>query len=247
MSTSLKGKNALVTGGTRGIGAAIVRRYAAEGANVAFTYQSSKEQADALASEIEALGVTALPIKADAGNPQEAADAVSIAVEALGKVDIVVNNAGVFGIAPVNEATYDELRRQFAVNVDGVHVVTTAAVDHLKDGGRIIIIGSVNGETSIFAGSSIYTATKHAVAGLAKGWARDLATRNILVNVIQPGPVDTDMNPADGEFAAGMTSMVPLGRYAKPEEISGLAAFLAGPDATYITGATINVDGGLTA
>lgn len=247
MSHSLKGKNALVTGGTRGIGAAIVRRYAAEGANVAFTYQSSKDQADALASEIEALGVTALPIKADAGNPEEAANAVSIAVEALGTLDILVNNAGVFGIGPVSENTHDELRRQFAVNVDGVHAVTTAAVNHLKDGGRIIIVGSVNGERSLFPGTSIYSATKHAVAGLAKGWARDLAARNILVNVIQPGPVDTDMNPASGDFAAGLTAMVPLGRYARVEEISGLAAFLAGPDATYITGATINVDGGLTA
>jgi len=247
MSHSLTGKNALVTGGTRGIGAAIVRRYANEGVNVAFTYQSSKDKADALASEIEALGVTALPIKADAGNPEEAANAVPIAAEALGKLDILVHNAGVAAFVPLEDSTVEEQRRQFSVNVDGVFAATQTATAHLNNNGRIIIIGSVNGESALFPGASIYAASKHAVAGLAKGWARDLAARNILVNVIQPGPVDTDMNPADGEMAGALTPMVPLNRYAKAEEIAGVAAFLAGPDATYITGATINVDGGLTA
>ncbi|GGD10138.1 SDR family NAD(P)-dependent oxidoreductase [Aquisalinus flavus] len=247
MSHTLKDKNALVTGGTRGIGAAIVRRYAADGANVAFTYHSSKDKADALASEIEALGVTALPIRADAGNPEEAANAVAIAVEALGPLDILVHNAGIAEIGPIGEADTGLLRKVFAVNVDGVYAATHAAVPHLGDNGRIIIIGSVNGEQAMMPGFAIYAASKHAVAGLAKGWARDLAGRGILVNVIQPGPVDTDMNPADGDIAARMTPLLPLGRYAKPEEIAGLAAFLAGPDASYITGATINIDGGLTA
>lgn len=247
MTKVLTGKNALVTGGTRGIGEAIVRRYAADGANVAFTYQSSAERAEALARDLEAQGVKAVAIRADAGNADEAAGAVAIAVEALGGLDILVNNAGIAAFLPLDESDQTELRRQFAVNVDGVFATTKAAAQHLPDGGRVIIIGSVSGERAIFPGASIYAGTKHAVSGLAKGFSRDLAARKILVNVIQPGPVNTDLNPADGDFADSMTQLIPLGRYASTEEIAGVAAFLAGPDASYITGTTINVDGGLSA
>lgn len=247
MSRELTGKIALVTGATRGIGAAIARRLATDGADVAFTYQNSQDRAEALGAELEALGVRAIAIQADAGDPDAAARAPFVAAEALGPLDILVHNAGVAAFVTGEEADQAEFRRQFSVNVDGVHAATRAAEPHLADGGRIIIIGSINGERAIFAGAGIYAATKHAVAGLAKGWAREFAPRGILVNVIQPGPVDTDMNPADGEIAAQMIPLLPLGRYGKPSEIAGLAAFLAGPDSSYITGTTINIDGGFSA
>ncbi|MES2095349.1 MAG: SDR family oxidoreductase [Pseudomonadota bacterium] len=240
---SLKGKKALVTGGSRGIGAAIAKRLAADGAAVAITYAGNKAAADATVAAIEQTGGTAYAFQADASDPESQRAGVDQAAMALGGIDILVQNAGVAEFSPVDQDTDETYDRQFAVNVKGLHVGTRAALPHLADGGRIILIGSISGEKA-FPATSVYSATKAAVAALARGWAKDLAPRQILVNTVQPGPIDTDMNPADGEFAQQMTGFVPLGRYGRVEEIAGAVAFLAGPDATYITGTTLNVDGG---
>ena len=183
---------------------------------------------------------------ADAADPASQGAGVEQAAAALGAIDILVHNAGVAEFSAIADDTDETYDRQFGVNVKGLHVGTRAALPHLSDGGRIILIGSVSGELA-FPATAVYSATKAAVAALARGWAKDLAQRNILVNTVQPGPIDTDMNPADSEFAQQMTGFVPLGRYGRVEEISGAVSFLAGPDASYITGTTLNVDGGAAA
>ncbi len=246
MTSSLSGKVALVTGGSRGIGAAIARRLASDGATVAITYVANKEAADKVISDMAAAGAEGLAVRADAGEPEDAAAAVRQVAERFGGLDILVHNAGVANFAPLPESDFSDFRRQFAVNVDGVFAATRAAADHLRDGGRIIVIGSVNAHTMPVAGGAVYGATKAAVAGLVRGWARDLGPRNILVNAIQPGPVDTDLNPAEGDFAEVLRPLTALGRYARPEEIANLAAFLASDEASYITGTTIDIDGGMT-
>jgi 3-oxoacyl-[acyl-carrier protein] reductase len=243
---SLKGKKALVTGGSRGIGSAIAKRLAADGAAVAITYAGNKAAADATVAAIESTGGTAFAFQADAADPGSQRAGIEQAAHALGGLDILVHNAGVAqfsAIAQDSDETYDH---QFGVNVKGLHVGTRAALPHLSDGGRIILIGSISGQLA-FPATAVYSATKAAVAALARGWAKDLAARNILVNTVQPGPIDTDMNPADSEFAQQMRAAIPLGRYGKVEEIAGAVSFLAGPDASYITGTTLNIDGGATA
>jgi len=243
---SLEGTKALVTGGSRGIGAAIAKRLAAEGATVAITYAGNKAAADTTVAAIENAGGTAFAFQADAADPVSQRAGVKRAVAALGKIDVLVHNAGVAEFSPVDQDTDELFDRQFAVNVKGLHVGTRAALPHLSDGGRIILIGSVAGDLA-FPQTATYSATKAAVAALARGWAKDLAARNILVNTVQPGPIDTDLNPANSEFAQQMTAFVPLGRYGTVEEIAGAVAFLAGPDASYITGTTLNIDGGAAA
>lgn len=247
MSKKLQGKRALVTGGSRGIGAAIAKRLAAEGADVVITYAGNHDAAKASVAAIEAEGVKGKAIQADAGDPAAVKAAVDDAAATLGGIDILVHNAGVAGFAGVDQESVESFRRLFAVNVDGVVAGTVAAVPHLSDGGRVIILGSVMGDAAMFAGAASYSASKSAVQGLARGWTRDLAPRGILVNVIQPGPIDTDMNPADGELAASMLPTIPLGRYGRGEEVAALAAFLASDDSSFITGTTINIDGGATA
>lgn len=243
---SLKGRKALVTGGSRGIGAAIARRLAADGATVAITYAGNKAAADATVAAIERAGGTAHAFQADAADPASQRAGVEQAAAVLGGIDILVHNAGVAEFSPVAEDTDGTYDRQFDVNVKGLHVGTRAALPHLADGGRIILIGSISGEMA-FAATSVYSATKAAVAALARGWAKDLAPRNILVNTVQPGPIDTDMNPADSDFARQMVDAIPLGRYGNVDEIAGAVSFLAGPDASYITGTTLNIDGGASA
>ena len=243
---SLQGKRALVTGGSRGIGAAIAKRLAAEGAAVAITYAGNKTAADATVAAIKDAGGAAFAFQADAADAESQRAGVEQAAAALGGIDILVHNAGVAEFSPVAADTDETFDRQFNVNVRGLHVGTRAALPHLSDGGRIILIGSISGELA-FPATSVYSGTKAAVAALARGWAKDLAARNILVNTVQPGPIDTDMNPADGAFAQQTVGAIPLGRYGKVEEIAGAVAFLAGPDASFITGATLNIDGGLTA
>ena len=243
---SLHGKKALVTGGSRGIGAAIAKRLAADGATVAITYAGNKAAAEATVAAIESAGGTAYAIQADAGDPASQRAGVEQAVAALGGIDVLVHNAGVADFAPVEQDTDALFDRQFGVNVKGLHVGTRAALPHLRDGGRSILIGSVSGELA-FPATATYSATKAAVAALARGWAKDLAARNILVNTVQPGPIDTDLNPADSEFAKQMITFIPLGRYGTVDEISGAVSFLAGPDASYITGTTLNIDGGAAA
>ena len=248
MSNRLEGKKALVTGGSRGIGAAIARRLAQDGADVAITFAGNQAAADHTVSAIAAAGRKGIAIQADAADPAAQARAVAEAHAAVGGLDILVHNAGVFAMAPIGrDAGGDVFVHTFAVNVTGVNAGSEAAAPLLSDHGRIIIVGSINAHHSVASGLGIYGATKAAVAGLARGWARDLAPRGITVNVIQPGPIDTDMNPASGDFADFFRPMIPLGRYGKPEEIAALAAFLAGDEAGFITGAAIDIDGGFSA
>lgn len=236
----LDGKTAFVTGGSRGIGAAIVKRLAAAGARVTFTYNGSAGAARAVA---EAAGNGARAIKLDVTD----AEAVAAAVRALPALDILVNNAGVFELAPAGEATLDAFGRTFAVNVRAVAAAVLEAAKRMGEGGRIITVGSVNGDAMPFAGGAFYAGSKAAVRMLTKGWARDLGERGVTVNVVQPGPIDTDMNPAEGPFAEMLTAMTALKRYGKPEEMAELVAFLASPAAGNITGAALTTDGGMTA
>lgn len=246
-SQKLSGKVALVTGGSRSIGAAVAKRLAAEGAAVAITYSSSPAKADEVVRAIEAAGGKALAIQADAGNPEAVRAAVTKTVEKFGGVDILVNNAGVAAIAPIDQFSMEDFEKSFAVNVRGYFVATQEAVKHMRNGGRVINIGSVNSDRMPFAGGSVYAMTKAAVAGLTRGLARDLGPKGITVNNVQPGPVDTDMNPADSDWGRATVPNVALGRYGKTEEIASFVAFLASPEAAYITGAGLLIDGGYAA
>ena len=247
MPNKLAGKVALVTGGSRGIGAAIVKRLAADGAAVAFTYAASPQKAQEVVSAIEAAGGKALALKADAADPQSTRAAVARAAETFAGLDILVNSAGALAVAPIDKFPFADFERMIAVSINGMFVATQEAVRHMRDGGRIILIGSCNSERVAFQGGSVYALTKAAVVGFTKGLARDLGPRAITVNNVQPGPTDTDMNPAHGPAAPGTVQHVALGRYAKPEEIASFVAFLAGPEAGFITGAGLLVDGGYAA
>ncbi|QYX50529.1 3-oxoacyl-ACP reductase FabG [Pseudomonas sp. S07E 245] len=249
MSSSLilTGKVALVQGGSRGIGAAIVRRLALQGAHVAFTYVSSAGPAQALAEEINSAGGKALALRADSADASAVQQAVKNTVETFGRLDILVNNAGVLAVAPVAEFDLAEFDRMLAVNVRSVFVASQAAAPHLGQGGRIINIGSTNAERMPFAGGAPYAMSKSALVGLTKGLARDLGPQGVTVNNVQPGPVDTDMNPADGDFADSLIPLMAVGCYGHAEEIASFVAYLAGPEAGYITGASLTVDGGFSA
>lgn len=244
---SLDGKVAIVQGGSRGIGAAIVRRLAREGAAVAFTYASSAARADALVAEVTANGGKSLAICADSADVAALQQAVRQVAEHFGKLDILVNNAGVLSWAPTEEFPLDELDRTFAINIRGVFVASQEAARHMNDGGRIINIGSTNAERVPVAGGAVYAMSKSALVGLVKGMARDLGPRRITVNNVQPGPIDTEMNPADGEFADQLKALMALDRYGKDDEIAAFVAYLAGPEAGYITGASLTIDGGFSA
>jgi 3-oxoacyl-[acyl-carrier protein] reductase len=244
----LAGRRALVTGGSRGIGAAIVRRLAGDGAAVAFTYQSSVREAEALVEEASQQGSTAVAVQADSADPEAIRRAVDDTARRLGGLDILVNNAGVANLGAIDEFPLDEFDRLVAVNVRGVFVAVQAAVPHLGDGGRIITIGSVNGDRVHVPNLSIYAMTKAAVAGLTRGMARDLGPRGITVNNLAVGPTATDMNPDDdGELAGVNRAMTALGRYGQPRDIASAVAYLASPEAAFVTGATWHVDGGFGA
>jgi 3-oxoacyl-[acyl-carrier protein] reductase len=246
-TNTLTGKVALVTGGSRSIGAAIAQRLAAEGAAVALTYSASPSKADAVVRTIETAGGKALAINADAAEPEAVRQAVTKTVERFGGLDILVNNAGVATIAPIEQFSMADFERLFAVNVRGLFVAAQEAARHLPSGGRIINIGSVNADRMPFAGGSVYAMTKAAVAGFTRGLARDLGPRGITVNNVQPGPVDTDMNPATGPFAESLKALMALPRYGHADEIAGMVAYLAGPEASFITGASLTIDGGFSA
>lgn len=245
----LKNKTALVTGGSRGIGSGIVRSLAAEGANVVFTYVNSAGKAEELAQEIQALGIQALAIRADTGIQSDINAVVSAAADAFGRIDILVNSAGLFvtGAVDSTDTDLDAFARQWDVNVLGVAHTVRTVLPFMKDGGRIINIGSTGGSRSPYPGIGEYAATKAALAAYTRSWARDLGGRKITVNIIQPGLIDTDMNPSDGAFSTEMLKAVALGHYGEPQDIGAAVAFLSGDDARYITGVTLNVDGGQSA
>lgn len=244
----LAGRRALVTGGARGIGAAIVRRLAEDGAAVAFTYQSSTRDADALAAQASQHGATVVALQADSADPDAVRRAVDDAAHRLGGLDILVNNAGVAHLDPIESFPLEEFDRLVAVNVRGVFVATQAAVAHLGEGGRIVTIGSVNSDRVHVPNLSVYAMTKAAVAGLTRGLSRELGPRGITVNNLAVGPTATDMNPDDdGEFADINRGMTALGRYGRPDDIASAVAYLASREAGFVTGATWHVDGGFVA
>lgn len=243
----LSGKVALIQGGSRGIGAAIVNRLAAEGAAVAFTYVSSAAKAEELQNSITANGGKALAIKADSTDAEAIRDAVSATVEAFGRLDILVNNAGVLAIAPLEDFSLEDFDRTLAINVRSVFIASQEAAKHMGEGARIINIGSTNADRMPFGGGGVYAMSKSALVGLTKGLARDLGPRGITINNVQPGPVDTDMNPAHGDFADSLIPLMAVGRYGTAAEIAGFVAYLAGPEAGYITGASLTIDGGFGA
>jgi 3-oxoacyl-[acyl-carrier protein] reductase len=249
MSKVLDGKVALVTGGSRGIGAATALRLADDGADVAISYLASRDRAAEVVEQLKAKGVRAAAFQADQGQPEEAAALIRDVVAELGSLDILVNNAAITVMAPIDEPSNDvtQLDRQHAVNYTGVVAGIREAIKHMGDGGRIINIGSGVATRVGTSGLTDYTATKAALAGYTRGAARDLAHRGITVNVLQAGLVDTETNPADSEYAPFLSSNVALGRYARPEEIAVGVAFLARPDSTYVTGTVLDVDGGYMA
>ena len=244
--TKLEGRRALVTGASRGIGAEIVRRLAADGASVAFTYGRSTAEADKLVAEVAAAGGTAVAIQADSADADAVAKSVDDAVSALGGLDVLVNNAGIAVMGDVESMSLEDFDRQLAVNVRAVFVAIQRALPHLGSGSRIINIGSINADRVPSPGLAAYAMTKAAVAGLTRGLARDLGPRGITVNNVAPGPVNTDMNPDQGEFADSLRKVMAGGQYGQPRDIASVVAYLAGPDTGYITGATWNVDGGFT-
>jgi 3-oxoacyl-[acyl-carrier protein] reductase len=247
MTEKLEGRIALVTGGSRGIGAAIAKRLAADGARVAITYTKGAEAAASVVKEIERAGGQAIAIQADAAD----ADAVKAAVEktfaTFGRLDVLVNNAGTAIPKPFEEATLEEMDRVLNINVRGVYVATQAALKHMKSGGRVITIGSAVGERVAAPGLVPYAGTKGAVKMFTQALAREIGRRGITVNNVQPGPIDTELNPASGDWAVPQKAATALDRYGRVDEIAAMVAFVAGPESSYITGANLTVDGGMNA
>jgi 3-oxoacyl-[acyl-carrier protein] reductase len=240
----LADRRALVTGGSRGIGAGIVRRLAADGAAVAFTYREAKGPANDLEQEIIDSGGMARAFQADSEDPEALRSAISETVDGFGGLEILVNNAGTSHIAPIEEFPLAEYDRILAVNVRAIFVAIQAAMPHLGAGGRIINIGSTMADRVPVGGISVYSLSKAAVAGLTRGLARELGPRGITVNTVQPGPVETDANPDAGEFADAMRSLTAVGHYGQPHDIADAVGFLARPEARFVTGTAWNVDGG---
>jgi 3-oxoacyl-[acyl-carrier protein] reductase len=243
----LLGKVALVTGGSRGIGAAIAKRLASDGAAVAITYNASPEKANEVVAAIEAEGGKALAIKADSANSAEVKAAVAGTVEHFGHLEVLVNNAGILLRGDVGSFSLDEFDRIVAVNIRSIFAAVQEASKHMGEGGRIVNIGSMVADRIMFPGAAFYAMTKAAVATMTRGFAIDLAPRGITVNNVQPGPTSTDMNPKDGHSADLLRGMIPLRRYGTAEEIAGFVSYLASPESGFVTGASLTIDGGLTA
>lgn len=248
MKNSLTNKRALVTGGSRGIGAAIVQRLASEGVQVAFTYSCSPDKANEVVQAAQAHGGKVLALQCDSADADALVGVVERTVSELGGIDILVNNAGVIALGPIDEIKLADFDRVVAINVRALFVATQAVLKHMKEGGRIINIGSCNAERMPFAGGSVYAMTKSALQGLVQGAARDLGPRGITINNVQPGPINTDGNPENTEFAAMLKKQfLALPRYGTADEVAGMVAYLASAEAGYITGANLMIDGGFSA
>jgi 3-oxoacyl-[acyl-carrier protein] reductase len=247
MNQKFSGKVAFVTGGSRGIGAAVVQRLARQGAAVAFTYQGSAPQARQLVSTIKAEGGRALAIQADSADVAELTAAIDQAAHEFGRIDILVNNAGVLLLGTVDTFPLEDFDRTLDVNVRSVFVAAQAVLPHMGQGGRIINIGSVNADRMPFPGGSAYAMSKAALQGLVRGMARDLGPKGITVNNVQPGPTNTDMNPEDGEFGGALHKLMAITRHAHPDEIAGLVSYVASADAAFVTGSSFSIDGGFSA
>lgn len=247
MATNLQGKVALVTGGSRGIGAAIAKRLAANGARVAITYATNAEAADAVVAEIQRANGQAIAIQADAADATAGSAAVEQAVATFGRLDVFVNNAGTAIPKKFEESTVEELDRVIDINFRGALVATQSALKHMHDGGRVIMIGSCLGERVLTPGVVAYSATKAAIKLFTQGLSREVGPRGITVNNIQPGPIDTDLNPASGDWAVPQRANTALDRYGSVDEVAALVAFVASSEASYITGASLTVDGGTNA
>ncbi|WP_415762856.1 3-oxoacyl-ACP reductase family protein [Pseudomonas sp. CP4] len=250
MNTStlpLTGKIAIVTGGSRSIGAAIAKRLAADGATVAITYNASPDRAEAVVQEIVAAGGQAVALAADAGNPEAVRAAIAEVAQRFGKIDILVNNAGISVLGAPEDIAFEDFQRILAVNVTGVFVATQQALKHMGQGGRIIHIGSSMVQYAAFATASVYTLSKGALTGFSRGLVRDLGPRGITVNTVHPGPTDSDMNPADGPVADFLRPNIAMGRYGEGKDVASAVAYLASAEAGFVTGAELIVDGGFTA
>jgi 3-oxoacyl-[acyl-carrier protein] reductase len=245
--SNLNNRVALVTGGSRGIGAAIAKRLAADGANVAITYTKGANAAASVVKEIERTGRKAIAIQADATDAGAVQAAVEKTVATLGQLDVLVNNAGTAIPKKFEETTLEEIDHMLSLNVRGALVATQAALKYMKNGGRIIMIGSSVGERNMTPGLAAYSATKGAIKMFTQGLSREVGDRGITVNNVQPGPIDTDLNPAAGDWAAPQKANTALNRYGTVDEVAALVAFVAGPEAAYITGANLTVDGGTNA
>ncbi|UVL96560.1 3-oxoacyl-ACP reductase FabG [Pseudomonas siliginis] len=250
MNTStlpLTGKIAIVTGGSRSIGAAIAKRLAGDGATVAITYNASPDRAAAVVQEIVAAGGQAVALAADAGNPEAVRAAIADVAQRFGKIDILVNNAGISLLGAPEDIAFEDFQRILAVNVTGVFVATQQALKHMGQGGRIIHIGSSMVQYAAFATASVYTLSKGALTGFSRGLVRDLGPRGITVNTVHPGPTDSDMNPADGPIADFLRPNIAMGRYGEGKDVASAVAYLASAEAGFVTGAELIVDGGFTA
>jgi NAD(P)-dependent dehydrogenase (short-subunit alcohol dehydrogenase family) len=245
--SSLLDKRALITGASRGIGAAIARKLARAGADIAITYQNSTDEAAELVLEIEATGRQAVAIAANAADPAAVENSVRAAVKELGGLDILVNNAGIGRVGTLESMSLSDIQALLDVNIRSAILACRSAIPHLSASGRIINIGSVAADRVPFPGCSIYSLTKASLVGLTRGLARDLAPRGITVNIVHPGATNTDANPSDNPMADQIRSLIPLGRYSEPDDIAAMVAYLAGPDARQITGAAFTVDGGTNA
>lgn len=245
--TSPTGRTALVTGGSRGIGAAIVKRLASEGTNVVFTYAKAEDAANALVDRVSRDGGSASAIRANSAERAEVVTAVATAVERLGHLDVVVSNAGGGVLQPLSEISYDDIDTMINVTVNGTVTLVKESLPHMRAGGRVIIIGSVNSHYTPFDSMAIHALDRSALVGFVRGMARELGPKGITINNVQPGPVDTDANPANGPTADLQRSFIPIGRYGEAVEVASFVSYLAGPEASLITGASLDIDGGYSA